>query len=1020
MELKKFKNPTSEYAVDVRWWLSEGFHTDETLKHDLDMLKESGFGAIEFLAMDDPGADNALYGWGSEEWIHDSQLLFEESTKRGMGVSTTCSTNWSNCNLTCITPDDRAAAKELDYEIEMLKAGESRSGKIKQCVLKMPGVTKQDLVEVVALKDLGEKEDGKHYLDKDSAIVLTEKIVDGCLDFMAPEDGDYIVFYFWIHGTGQTAGPSASISYTVNYMDRDGVEAFKKYWDEEVLTPELKETLKENGRAMMYMDSLELSTTTKGGQLWGYTFMDEFRTRRGYNLAEYLPFIVKTGGMGSATFIYTYYMEDSVFAEKLYNDVYQTMTDMYMYNMMEPMKEWCNKNHMWLRSEISYGLPFEISQPGKFVDDVETESLEFASQIDSYRGLAGTAHVYNRLYSSETGATMMHYKLPLDFYSQIMYTQFAAGVTKTVLHGYSSIAGSEAATQWPGHEGMWPLFSERFGSRQPAYQHYNDWTAMMARYQMILRQGKPGMDLAMLRLDYNFNNLVMGEEMIYGADKLYTEKYMRNHEGFYWRDMQLQDAGYTWDYFAPQLLEENFVDFGDGVLMPDGPGYKGLVIYQDVLPLSSAEKILAMAKKGLPVLFVNGCTEMIRPGIFKTYTKAACMTPFNDGNDEKLVEVVAEIKALPNVSETDDQTQTIPVLGEMGILPRAAFAEPNQNVLTLSRMDGDKVIVYAYNMMYTETESFAFEMNVEGKGKPYRLWCSTGEVEEVGCYKTMENTTVLEITLAPGEACLYVIDTAAEEMHAIENDGCEISVENGVLMAKAFETGEFMVTLDDGTKKTVSVIVPESISLKEWELEVEDWNEGEKVEIIEDRGLGIVTKEVYYETTKEKLSAGTVELKPWKDIKEIGPEVSGVGYYKTRFTLPKDWDENSGAVLQIGSTNKNTAAVYVNGKKAPSFDVSSPVCDITALVHSGENEIVVEVSSTLTNRLISRHYYEQINEATMTLMRAANNMMETGDEEDSGEESMVGAMFGMDHTCVPQDYGMTGEVQIVFYKKAAL
>jgi hypothetical protein len=33
---------------------------------------------------------------------------------------------------------------------------------------------------------------------------------------------------------------------------------------------------------------------------------------------------------------------------------------------------------MTLRAEISYGLPFEIPQHGKYVDGIETESLEFA------------------------------------------------------------------------------------------------------------------------------------------------------------------------------------------------------------------------------------------------------------------------------------------------------------------------------------------------------------------------------------------------------------------------------------------------------------------------------------------------------------------------------------------------------------------------------------------------------------------------------------------------------------------
>lgn len=1021
MEIKNFKQPKQTYGPDVRWWLAEGLHTDQTLKHDLDMLKESGFGAIEFLAMDDLGADDSLYGWGSEEWVHDSQLLFEETTKRGMGVSTTCGTNWSNCNLTSITPDDKAAAKELDYEIELLKAGESRNGKIPKCTLKMPGVTKQENLAVVAIKDLGVKEDGKHYLDRDSAIILTDQVKEERLEFQAPNDGDYILFFFWIHGTGQTAGPSASISYTVNYMDRYGIEAFKEYWDKEVITPDLQKTLEENGRAMMYMDSLELSTFSKGGQLWGYTFLDEFKERRGYDLTMYLPFIVKAPGMMEPVVSYTYYMEESRFAEKLYNDVYQTMTDLYMHNMMKPMKEWCNKHHMWLRSEISYGLPFEISQPGKYVDDVETESLEFASQIDSYRGLSGTAHVYDRLYSSETGAVMMNYKLPLNFYNQIIYTQFAAGVTKTVLHGYSSIAGSEAATYWPGHEGMWPMFSERFGSRQPAYQHYKEWTAMIARYQMMLRAGKPRMDLAMLRLDYNFNNLFFTEAYTMEEAELYAKHHMRNHEAFYWKDMQLQDAGYTWDYFAPQLLEEDFVDYNNGVLLPDGPGYKGLIIYQDVMPLSSAKKILVLAKKGLPILFVNGCTETIRPGVDKMYAKAACMTPFNDQKDEELDTIIEEIKALPNVYETDDQKETIQILREIGILPRTAFTEPNQNVLTLSRVDGDKVITYAYNMMYAEKESVTFRMEVEGKGKPYRLHCETGEIEEVGYYDTTDCTTILELTLAPGEACLYIIDTADEIIHAVEKEACDIVSENGVLYAKTYRNGTYRAVLSDGTEKTGEAVVPKNICLDKWELEVEDWNEGEKVEILENRGLGITTKEVYYETKKDKRSVGVTELKPWKEIVDIGPEVSGVGYYKTKITLPDNWDAMTGAVLKIESTNKNTAVVYVNGKKAPAFDIARPETDITEMLQSGENEITVEVSSTLNNRLLARGYFDTVLNTTIQYMMGANNATasETGAEGGS-EESSVAAMLSKDFSSVPHDYGMVGKTVVEFYKKISL
>ena len=32
---EKLQNPGIQYRPDVRWWLAEGFHTDETLKEEI-------------------------------------------------------------------------------------------------------------------------------------------------------------------------------------------------------------------------------------------------------------------------------------------------------------------------------------------------------------------------------------------------------------------------------------------------------------------------------------------------------------------------------------------------------------------------------------------------------------------------------------------------------------------------------------------------------------------------------------------------------------------------------------------------------------------------------------------------------------------------------------------------------------------------------------------------------------------------------------------------------------------------
>lgn len=240
--------------------------------------------------------------------------------------------------------------------METLAAGAKRSGPIPKSILTMPGVTAQDFVAAAAVKSLGER-DGRHYLDPESILVLTDKVVNNTLDWSAPVDGKYLLFYFWIHGTGQTAAPSVSVSYMINYIDHDGIDAFIEYWDHTVLTPDLRNTITENARAMMYMESLELCTFGKGGQFWGYPFLEEFKQRRSYDLTPYLPFIIKEAGMMQVDFTYHYYMEDTNFSAKLYNDLYQTMTNLYMVNMLKPMQEWLHSIGMTLRAEISYGLP---------------------------------------------------------------------------------------------------------------------------------------------------------------------------------------------------------------------------------------------------------------------------------------------------------------------------------------------------------------------------------------------------------------------------------------------------------------------------------------------------------------------------------------------------------------------------------------------------------------------------------------------------------------------------------------
>lgn len=950
----ELKSPSIEYRPEQRWWLASGLHTDETLRNEIATAQKLGFGGMEFLAMPEDNIDNARYAWGSEEWVHDSMIVTQETTDRGMSVSYTSGTNWANANLNNITPEDVAAAKELDFVYEELKGGESRKGKMPEVDLpallhksgsfghKAP-VKEQYLVAVLATKVVGES-NGVPVLDE-NVTDLTDKVSGNELQWTAPE-GKWRVMYFYSHGTGQTAEPSCSVNYTVNYLDPEGAQAVIDYWRDTVLTPELKAIIAKNPRAQMYMDSLELVATGEGGLFWGHCFEAEFKRRRGYSVRPYLPFLVRVVPSFSCTTRYHYEptSEAAATISKVRFDLVHTYTDLYIDHMLKPFGEFLHENDILLRAEISYGLPFELTRPGPYVDGVETESLEFASQIDAYRLLGGAAHLFGKQYSSETGATTRNAMLPHRFYDQIINTQLAAGITKTVLHGWASTSGAPG-TEWPGHEGMYYWWSERFDYRQPGSEFYPLWSDALARKQFLLRQGNPRIDVGILRTDH-FTDNALGytfkdkEGYRNPEDVVYGTWYMRNRENFWWEDMAMQDAGWSYEFFDGSLLMRDDVHLEGKLVQPKGPGYQALIVYQSTLvsrPLpfrarnmlicqdaDVAKHLLKWAKEGLPILFVHNTRETLFRAEEKYwhYPKAAASTPGLDHRDDELADTVKQLLSLPNVKEVNKQDQTLSALRSLKVTGRAEFVESNENVLSHLREDGQRSHLFLYHYQYETGKTTEVQVALQGQGVAYRLNDQTGSLAVISDTQVKDGRTIVKVKLVPGESTVITFDRSSKPTQ--------------------------------GSKNAQPTKVAE---LPKWDLTVESWDAGETKIIKEDRGLGYTTEEHQPQTKVTPISVGETTLKPWKDISAVGPEVSGVGSYKTSFNLNEK--DGSSYLLNLGSTGGALGSVTINGSPALGFDTSVATVDISKYVKQGENKLEVRVGSSLNNRLMARGYYER-------------------------------------------------------------
>ena len=566
-----------------------------------------------------------------------------------------------------------------------------------------------------------------------------------------------------------------------------------------------------------------------------------------------------------------------------------------------------------------------------------------------------------------------------------------------------SIEGSEGDTYWPGHEGMYAFFSERFNERQPASEFYPEWTQMLARNQKALRQGNPSRDIAILRTDYNFINYGFA-----GGMDNFTNNYQMNDIPYYWSDYELQHNGYTYEYFSPQLLlDEENISWTADALQPDGPNYQAIILYQEALELDAAQKLLEIAQDGLPIVFANNNTEMVaHDGTYAEHGEAASKSPSLAYSDEEVQAVVAEIKALPNVKTVDSPADAMEALQELGVYPRVQFTEPTDTILTISRDDAENGIYYtfAYNFKFQINEgdpATTEVLSIEGEGQPYFIDDWTGEVTKAGEFEIRDGRTYVEVSLLPGEAVLMAIDMEeTPAAHAISTTADEAFIEDGAGMILATASGEYETVLDNGETVTTTIEVPEAISLPTWDITIEDWNEGDKVVNTEEK-FGHTTTEVYYTTKKTELSFPQSELVAWKDLPATeeqlttlttasGAEpsmaqVSGIGTYTTTFTLPEGWTDANGAYLQIGSTNGSIALIYVNGELASGIDTRTLRVDISDQLVEGENTIEVKLATTLTNRMLERGYSQgSWNEEFPTV----------------------------------QDYGMTGEVSIVPYTVA--
>ncbi len=879
-----FSSSDISVRTDVRWWMAAGMHTNETVLEELHAMHAAGFSGVELCQLADRTIDEHIYGYGGAQWENDVKLILHTALDLGMSVSLTSGAGWSTANVPGLDPDAQAANQCVVLLTEDLCAGETRQGPIPTDGKLRP---KAVFIGAAALRKAGDA-----VYAPDGVLVLTDRVVDGALSFTAPDDGDYTVMYYFMQGTAHRASPAVCDSYTINYFDRRGVEALKRYLEDNVLNdPALNEKIRA-GDVQYFMDSLEYSEGA-GITAWTEHFADAFRARKGYDILPYL-FLAHRAPRTSiwdwndnADLLGTMTLTDLSMNKRILNDLFDVQTKLYLEDFIVPFRAWLNARGITLRAQISYGKNLEISEPIAYVDRPETENRNQKNQPDMYRLWSGGAHLQNKVLSAETGGLNdSNYNYTLQRHLHEAYQLYAAGCARIIWHIWSSCWGPSPV--WPGYEGGNGMdIFYKFGTREPSFDGYRDFNEHLGRIQKLLRTGKPAVDIGMPYTKY-------GQHLVYSD----CRDWLAEHEPMFFPSCTLQDSGYTYDYFNPALLSSDGVTFDAVTGTVEPAGYRALVLWQAELSLDGAKNVCALAAAGLPVVLVDG---------------AAVHSPYYAEDDRALAARMEELLTYPHVRRVPTADGVRGALESLGILPNTAFASENRNLLTQMRRDGEHRLLYVYNY----ADGISTSLSVEGRYTPCRIDAWTGEVTRMPA-SYVHGRTEFACTLPGGDIALYCLEPHTED-----------------------------IPLPAVPERRIKA----SSAIRGWTLTLESWTPSEEILTRTETLLGVTTTEYAVRTEKQTIDTALDTVTAWDSIPAIGRTVCGRARYRATFVWDGDAD---GAYLDLGDAIVQYVRVKINGADAPAVNLIRPRTDISALLQKGENTVELYYCSNLNNLQIAR------------------------------------------------------------------
>ncbi len=355
--------------------------------------------------------------------------------------------------------------------------------------------------------------------------------------------------------------------FVLDHYDRAALDAHLKAVGEPML-----DALQATPPRAIFSDSLEVYNAD-----WTPDFLEQFKTRRGYDLTPHLPELIGEASAANAA---------------VRHDWGKTLTELFEERYLTPLAEWAHSHQTRLRSQ-TYGIPPAALSSNALVDFPEGEGSDWR-MFSTARWASSASHLYGiPVTSSETWTWLnspAFRAIPLDMKAEAD-RHFLEGINQLVGHGWPySPPGA-------GEPGYAFYAAAVFNQHNPWWIVMPDVAAYLQRVSFLLRQGRAVNDVAVyLPTSDAYASFTLGNASISQA-----------MPRLFWRDLipSILDAGYNFD----------FID--DGAIEHLGVPHRVLILPNvDRIPLSAYRKIEEYARQGGTVIAL-GREPSLAPGVME-------------------------------------------------------------------------------------------------------------------------------------------------------------------------------------------------------------------------------------------------------------------------------------------------------------------------------------------------------------------------------------------------------------------